>query len=83
MSSVVAGGRRRRRRGLMRRGSARRRRSAATRGRRTLGCRIIFIITGVDPRAGPVAISPAIIAILFIVIAFITMLVTDFTVCRF
>lgn len=40
--------------------------------------RILFIIT-YDPRPGPVAISPAIIAILFIVIAFITILVTDFT----
>lgn len=47
------------------------------------GCRILFIITDDDPRPGPVAISPAIIAILFIVIAFITLLVTDFTVCRF
>lgn len=46
------------------------------------GC-ILFIITDDDPRPGPVAISPAIIAILFIVIAFITLLVTDFTVCRF
>ena len=47
------------------------------------GCRILFIITDDDPRPGPAAISPAIIAILFIVIAFITLLVTDFTVCRF
>lgn len=50
---------------------------------RAHGRRILFIITDDDPRPGPVAISPAIIAILFIVSAFITLLVTDFTVCRF
>lgn len=62
----------------------RRQRAEAVRGAaRAHGCRILFIITDDDPRAGPVAISPAIIAILFIVIAFITLLVTDFTVCRF
>lgn len=55
-------------------------RAQVTRGRRTRGCLILFIITDDDPRPGPVAISPAIIAILFIVAAFITLVVTDFTV---
>lgn len=54
-------------------------RAQVTRGRRTRGCRILFIITDDDPRPGPVAISPA-IANLFIVAAFITLVVTDFTV---
>lgn len=58
-------------------------RAASRGGGGARGCRILFIITDDDPRPGPVAISPAIIAILFIVIAFITLLVTDFTVCRF
>lgn len=42
--------------------------------------RILFIITDDDPGPGPVAISPAIIALYSL---FITLLVTDFTVGEF